>query len=136
MIIIAIDKCLCATLVALDWLVREHRRDQHTRSQKLVGIKLKYSFAIMVVIARALPVQRDVHRNRTEQQLVMLCCDRLTDRSSTIKDMGQLEHSRAASFPRHHECNSASRGEFFFLNELEERMWLEFTYLIYRLEEW
>ena len=79
----------------------------------LVAIESKYSFAIMVVIARALPVQRDVRRDWTEQQLVMSCCDRLNDRSSTIKGMGQLEHSRAASFSQHHERNSASRGEFF-----------------------
>jgi len=95
----------------------------------------KHLFAIIVVIAQALPVQRDVCCDWTEQQLVMSCCTRLNDRSSMIKDMGQLEHSGAASFSRHHERNSASRGEFFFLNKLEERMWLEFTYLLYRLEE-
>jgi hypothetical protein len=79
----------------------------------LVAIESKYSFAIMVVIARALPVQRDVRRDWTEQQLVMSRCNGLTDRSSTIKGMSQLEHSRAASFSQHHERNSASRGEFF-----------------------
>ena len=107
---------------------------RYVGSCDLGAVESKSSFAIVIVIARALPVQRDVRRDWTEQQLVMSCCDRLTDRSSMIKGMGQLEHSRAASFSPHHERNSASRSEF-FLNELEERMWLVFTYLIYRLGE-
>ena len=83
---------------------------RYVGSCDLGAVESKSSFAIVIVIARALPVQRDVRRDWTEQQLVMSCCDRLNDRSSTIKGMGQLEHSRAASFSRLHERNSASRS--------------------------
>jgi hypothetical protein len=70
-IIITIDTRLHATLIAFDWLVREHHRDWHTCLQKLVGIKSRYSLANMVVIARALTVQRDV---RCGQSNSLSCC--------------------------------------------------------------
>jgi hypothetical protein len=110
----------------LNLLVREIRRDRRLRSRsssrstysfaKLVAIELKYSLrscswshnrveilvAIMFVIARSCPVHRNLHRDRT--------CKGLTDRRSAIKAIGKLEHSRAASFSRLHERNSASRS--------------------------
>jgi hypothetical protein len=113
--------CSFARFITIEVLVRDYHRDrqmsveyQHTRLRKLVMIESKHS-AIMVVIARALPVQRDVRRDWTEQQLVMSCCDRLTDRR------GQLEHSHAASLSQHHERNSASRDEFFSWTNLKRR---------------
>ncbi len=67
--------------------------------------ELKYSFVIMVVIGRALPV----HRGHVwmEQQLVMSWCNKLTDCRATIKEMGQLEHSQTSSLSKLHEHNSA-----------------------------
>ena len=82
--------------------------------------ELKCSFAVMVVIGLALPVHHG--HDWTEQQLVMSCCDGLTDRRASIKEMGQLEHSRASSLSKLHECNSASCVVFFFWYELEKRM--------------
>jgi len=102
--------CLLVRFVAIKVLVRDHHRnqqmsscnphctqlaclrahDQHTCVQKLVALELRYSFVIMFVIARACPVHRNIRCDRT--------CNGLTDCTSTIKAMGQLVHSRAASF--------------------------------------